>query len=449
MGSRKEFIGGAAVVDPATELMSRIRTRLMLDQPFFGTLAMRLHMVPDASIETLSTDGTVLRFNPAFLASLPERQQVTVVAHEVMHCALLHPYRRGGRDPKGWNEAADYALNTELVKAGFDSVPGWLLDSAYAGMGAEAIYALRASNKPPEGTGGGPPKGSGGQKPDPSKGKGKPDPNGMPEKGDGGSAKGDEKQDDSSPPEGQGANKESVMGDCPTGEFEDAPAEVEQGEGNSEQDWQIAAEQAAMASRMAGSMPGNIEELVKRGRESETDWVTATKEFITNTVASDYTWNKPNRRFIGRGLYLPGVLKENVGKIVIGVDASGSTLGMRKIFASEIVGIIQEAKPEEVHVVYWDTQVTGHDVFLPDDAEVTIGGEGSVMKMRGGGGTRSQCLFDYIKAKEIDPIGVIVLTDLYIDNPAEPEYPVLWAVPEWIDRQGPFGITVKVRAEHG
>ena len=123
--------------------MARLRTRLLLDQPFFGSLAMHLEMVPDASVPTAQTNGVYLKFNPDFMATLTENEQLGVLAHEVLHPALLHPYRRGDRDPKLWNEACDFAINTQLIEAGFRLPQGALLDQQYKGMSAEAIYSKR------------------------------------------------------------------------------------------------------------------------------------------------------------------------------------------------------------------------------------------------------------------------------------------------------------------
>ena len=64
-----------------------------------------------------------------------------VLAHEVLHCALGHHCRRGGRDPQLWNEAADLAINPILIGNGFTLPAGALLDPAFNNLSAEEIYA--------------------------------------------------------------------------------------------------------------------------------------------------------------------------------------------------------------------------------------------------------------------------------------------------------------------
>jgi predicted metal-dependent peptidase len=129
--------------------MARVRTRLLLDQPFFGTLAMHLELVETRQIETLQTNGVVIQYNPDFMATLTAAEQVGVLAHEVMHPGLLHPYRRNGRDPREWNEACDYAINPELIRAGFTLPAGALVDPQFDGMSAEQIFSKRRSTPNP------------------------------------------------------------------------------------------------------------------------------------------------------------------------------------------------------------------------------------------------------------------------------------------------------------
>ena len=49
---------------------TKARSRLLLDQPFFGTLCLRLKPVETEEIETAATDGKQLLYNPKFFLSL-------------------------------------------------------------------------------------------------------------------------------------------------------------------------------------------------------------------------------------------------------------------------------------------------------------------------------------------------------------------------------------------
>ncbi len=109
---------GPGTKPDVTHKLTRARTQLLLSHPFFGALCLRLKLFP-AAISTMATDGRRIAYGPKFVASLTPAELEGVLAHEVMHCALAHHCRRGTRDLKLWNQAADYAINYLLVANGF------------------------------------------------------------------------------------------------------------------------------------------------------------------------------------------------------------------------------------------------------------------------------------------------------------------------------------------
>ncbi len=80
--------------------LTKSRVQLLLLQPFFGTLCLRLKLVPD-HLPTKATDGSRIVYNPNFVDELKPAELEGTLAHEVMHCALGHHCRRGERDPLG------------------------------------------------------------------------------------------------------------------------------------------------------------------------------------------------------------------------------------------------------------------------------------------------------------------------------------------------------------
>jgi predicted metal-dependent peptidase len=122
--------------------IQKARTTLLLDHPFFGALLFRLGAQARSSIATMATDGVSLYFNPQFVETLSAAEIAGTLAHEVMHPALQHHTRRGGRNPRRWNIACDYAINPMLVDAGLTLPKDVLLDNRFRGMSAERIYNL-------------------------------------------------------------------------------------------------------------------------------------------------------------------------------------------------------------------------------------------------------------------------------------------------------------------
>lgn len=115
---------------------------LLFLHPFFGRLAMRLDLVEDKRIDTAATNGESLFYSADFVTALSKEEREFLIAHEVMHCALLHPYRRGDKEMKKANVAMDYAINPILIEAGMTMPKLGLIDSKYDGMSWEHIYTL-------------------------------------------------------------------------------------------------------------------------------------------------------------------------------------------------------------------------------------------------------------------------------------------------------------------
>jgi predicted metal-dependent peptidase len=125
-------------------------------------------------------------------------------------------------------------------------------------------------------------------------------------------------------------------------------------------------------------------------------------------------------------------------ELVIGFDTSGSCFGGAEMtrFVSEITRIVEDVAPSKVHVVYWDTEVAGHQTF--DDGQFAV----QNLQPKGGGGTDGSVLFTYLQQKGIKPQAIVQFTDGYIDNWGSTDVPTLWAITSGI--KAPFGTTIQV-----
>ena len=94
--------------------LSKAKTALILEHPFVGSVAMNMPFTFDSSIPTACTNGKRVLFNPWFCDDLTDEELKFLVAHECLHPMLEHNYRRGERDPRKWNQAADYVINKLL-----------------------------------------------------------------------------------------------------------------------------------------------------------------------------------------------------------------------------------------------------------------------------------------------------------------------------------------------
>jgi predicted metal-dependent peptidase len=396
--------------------IQKARTTLLLDHPFFGTLLFRLGARARSSIATMATDGVSLYFNPEFVDSLNSAELIGTLAHEVMHPALQHHTRRGGRELKRWNMACDYAINPLLVDVGLTLPKNVLLDDRFRGMSAERIYNLLKAEED-----------DGKQ-------------NSLDEE----SQKGGESQSnaDSKPSEsGDGNGPSAPQTPGGVGQVLDAP-ELSEGEDQSVEeqarDWQIAVEQAENVAKLAGKMPAGATRSVEASKAAQVDWRELLRRAWSETIPADYSWTRPNRRHVWTGLYLPGIVCEGVGEICIAVDCSGSINNRQLgLFEAEIRSILAGQQPRLVHILYFDTEVQKYETFQA--------GQPVALTAVGGGGTDFRPCFSWLADRGIQPQTMVFLTDLWGTFPEKvPPYPVLWASTE--TRQAPFGQVIPMEA---
>ena len=181
---------------------------------------------------------------------------------------------------------------------------------------------------------------------------------------------------------------------------------------------------AILAGKMSANIPREIAELT----EAKVDWREALREFVTSFCMDkdESTWRRPSRRWIGQDVYMPSSIGESVGRIVLGIDMSGS-IGSAEIsaFLSEVKKICETVRPEGIDLLYWDTAVCQHEKYDQDQLENLL----STTKPRGGGGTDPQCIVDHMSQHKIKAECAVILTDGYVGSWGQGwSCPTLWGI---------------------
>lgn len=353
---------------------------------FIATVLLGLKHELDDSFPTAATNGTTVKYNPEFVDNLTQDQLVFLMLHETWHVAYLHMVRLGDKYPQVWNMAGDYVINNMLVDQGFKMPPNGLQDYLYSNMSTEQVYELLKENK-----------GS----------------------GDEDSFEMDIYMDNPGDGEGQGGKD---------------PKEVEE---------EIkgiivrAITQHQMdASKEAGNIPQEILRSVEELINPKLDWRQLLARFVSEKSKEDYSWSRPNRRFISQGLILPSQYSESISDLTIAIDTSGSVdERMLTEMLSEINYIQDTIKPKNTTILDFDTEI--HNVYhLNEDTDIMS------LEFNGGGGTYIDPVFEYCNSNPTKAL--IVFSDLYF-HPYEEEvaYPVMWIVYDNPDPSVPFGEIVK------
>tara|TARA_R110002124_G_scaffold135627_2_gene298581 strand:+ start:2298 stop:3482 length:1185 start_codon:yes stop_codon:yes gene_type:complete len=181
---------------------------------------------------------------------------------------------------------------------------------------------------------------------------------------------------------------------------------------------------ALIASKLGSGGIGSFGNLLV----PQVDWREVLREFIQTTCAgSDYsTWQRPNRRYVSSGYYMPSGISEQVGELVIAIDTSGS-IGQVELtaFMSEIQGICATVHPEVIRLLYWDTRVCQDEKYDMQSLDGLV----KTTKPKGGGGTNVECVPEYLTEHGVKPQAAIVLTDGYLGGSwGKWACPVLWCI---------------------
>ena len=442
-------------------------TALLRDQPFFGSLALRLPIRVDAGRETLASDGREIRYSPAWVADTDAELIKTAIGRVVLACALKHHTRRGQREPKRWQRASQLVTHGLLRDAGF-KLPSEA--EAWDGISVEQAYDRLPEPQDGEGDGNDSPPDTAGDDgsdmPDTQTGASDDDDDpGTPDSDD--PAQYDDPQDEDAPGESQDDDPrdENAPGEggetgapsfdpSRTGEVMDAPAPADANAGDGqvpidvndeEQAWDEAMHQALNLAKAQGKAPGAVEETIRSAHASTLDWRTLLRRYMTDATRSDYSWSLPNRRFIDSGLYLPSIRSEGIDTIAVIIDTSGSVDAQAlAAFWSEIRDIAMEFRPESVFVL----QV---DAALQDAAEYAPGDLPEEIIVKGRGGTDFRPGFAWLEEQGVSPSLCLYFTDMECDRypDTEPSFPVAWC--DWSESIGlwlqppPWGEHIPIR----
>jgi len=189
-----------------------------------------------------------------------------------------------------------------------------------------------------------------------------------------------------------------------------------------QESWKGAAANAVRKFSEGGSVSAAIAEMVDGLVDPKMTWREELRKYMTTISRDDFSWEKPNRRFVCQGLYLPSAHSEKMGDIVLAIDTSGSiNKKALEMFMSEVRSILEEVEFDSLQILQCNTRVVSAEQFFPGDEIST--------EVKGGGGTRFQPVFDWVEEYAFTPDVLLYFTDLAIPEqhkPKDPGYPVLW-----------------------
>lgn len=396
------------VKDRAERKLQKVRISLMRN-PLFARMSGIL-MLGSVSIDddmpTAATNGRDEVYGRAFIEAMNAKMLGYVVMHENMHKALRHLttwQKLFKENPSLCNQACDYVIN--LIITDMDPAENFiafprdstgqrigLYDEAFRGLHTKQVFDIL------------------------------------------------KKKERGKEPGGEKSFDEH--------DWEGASELTEKEQEQLGKDIDRAIRQGEQAAKRAGNAAGGLGRELSDMQEPQVDWRGQLQEFVTSVCASKdaSSWRRINRRFVSEDVYLPSLVGERVGPILIGADTSGSVSAKQlTVCLSEAVGIANIVRPERIDLLYWDGFVASHEVYdmgnMADMATST--------RPQGGGGTSPRCVQEYIKEKKLEPACIIILTDGEISDWGDDwKSPILWViVNEGRTIYAPMGKTIHIKEQ--
>lgn len=394
--------------------LAAARTRLILDKPFLGALALRLPMVAanEKWCPTSATDARKFYYNPAYIAALTLDETQFVLAHEALHCALSHFARRQHRVKHRWDVACDHAINPLLVADGLKPPPGVLLLDAFQGMTAEEIYPCIEDNNSEQ---------TMDQHlydSDESEGGQSGESDQEPQQGgqNGGQSNGKQQNSGGSTSRQAGEEPQAKEGAAPP-----RPLSVSEREELGQQ-WQQRMAAAAQQAMAAGKMSGVMARLVDHLLQPQLPWRALLARYLAQVARDDYSYMRPSRR---EGNVIFPSLRSGQIDLVVALDTSGS-VGEKEIaqFLSEVDALKGQLRAKVSLLACDDELVEGSPWEFEPWEELRLPNH-----IKGGGGTRFTPVFDWIARQGRRPDLLLYFTDAEGEFPPhEPHFPTLWLV---------------------
>ena len=386
------------MTSPAEDKLTRARIDLVGKSPFFSFLSMYLKFakanekkgekceIPEWAGAGVDEQGNFV-YKESYLEKLDSRanhnEVMSLVAHEVLHLALLHLTRRKGKEPTKWNVANDLVVNTILKNNNFALNPKWLQPNykdEFVFMGKMIKDVSKKSS---------------------------------------------EELYDEMPNIPEDVLKK-LRGE---GKLMDEHMEGKgnKGEGErtqTENEWKKRVDEAYENASAIGKKPLGIERLLAELKANQLPWRQLLQNYFQQLIKSDITWLQRSKASIATGFYLPGYDKEKIN-ITVMIDTSGSIDDkVLAEFVSEIIGMARAYNSQI------DLNVYCHDTKIQSEIAVREGAISDIkkLKVKGGGGTSFNTPYQELMKKKQKPSAIVWLTDGAGDSLESNKIPIIWVL---------------------
>jgi len=357
--------------NPYEELFSKLRVNFLFNHPFLSVLALSIPTTFDENDKSaFQTNGAKITIDLEKLQKYSDDDITYLYAHTLLHIVLKHPYRQKTRDSYIWNQSCDLVINNILDT--FENIGSKpedeILDLNLKEKCVEEVYEILYKKEE------------------------------------------DEKNQDSQSDEIQ--ESEAKVATDPKGDkeafiYDNTKLDIEEvadektNQGDQEKLDGIIIQALTIAKKTShnyGGLQIEIDTLIR----PEINLQDVLKEYLTASLfEKQTTFNRPNRRYIHTGLYLPGTKKsDELIEIYIALDSSSSVgLDEYKKFLGVIADICEGFYEYKVTIIPFDKFVKTEHIISFDSFNILQ--KDDLFIPKSDGGTNFNEVLRYLKTTEI------------------------------------------------
>ncbi len=285
--------------------IEKIKAKLIIEQPYFGTIASTLKSKLNEDLRTFQTSPGLFEYNDDFIQKQTDDQLAFIITNAAMHHALSYQFRKENRLLWLWKMAQNHAINSLLVTNGLTPPNDVEIESRFQNLSAESIYKILEQEID---------------------------------------------EDKHTPKEVEKFKYEEEFKDQ---QLDDQTKEL--------------TKEMTQKAKLHGDLPLGIDIVIPNIYEGQISWEEELYEVIEQSIKFDYTLSPPNKRYQSLGIALPS-LSGTMVKIVIAIDSSGSINDkLLARFLAEVESIMNSFENFEIDLLIADAKVQQHHILLPGD----------------------------------------------------------------------------------
>ncbi len=353
------------------ELFSKLRVNFLFNHPFLSVLALSIPTTfAENENSAFQTNGSRITIDPGKLEKYSEENITYLYAHTLLHIVLKHPFRQKQRDAGLWNQACDLVINN--IMESFENVgqrpPDEIIDPDLNEKCVEEVYEILYKQEEEEQN-----EDSNSEEEKDNEAKTAPDPKG---------------------------DKKTYIYDSLKLDLEEVNDE-KTSQGDQEKLDGIIIQALTIANRTSNTYSGlqiEIDTLI-RPNISLQDIL---KEYLTASLfEKNTTFERPNKRYIHSGIYLPGSKKaDELIEVYIALDSSSSvSLDEYKKFLGVVKDVCEGFYEYKITILPFDKFVKKEFIISFDSFNPL--NENDLFIPKSDGGTNFNEVLRFLKTTEI------------------------------------------------